>query len=167
MFHVNDTLLYGSRGIYKITEISERNFRGTPKKYYVLESVKHDSSVIYVPVDSEVLQKKMRRILSEEEIRQLIKAMPYEDSIWIENEAHRKEVYRDIIASGNRLALVRMIKALYLHKQRQQACGKKLHAADEQFFREAERLLYEEFALVLNIRQEQVLPFIMEQVEPK
>lgn len=36
--------------------------------------------------------------------------------------------------------------------------------SDEHFFKEAERILYEEFALVLKIRPEQVLPFILEQI---
>ena len=58
-----------------------------------------------------------------------------------------------------------MIKALYYHQQEQHAKGRRLHTADEHFFREAEKLLYDEFALVLHIKPEQVLPFIMEQVE--
>ena len=165
MFQIHDIILYGSRGIYQISEVSERNFRGVSKQYYVLNSIKQDGSVICVPVDSKSLQQKMRRILSSEEIYAIIKAMPYEDSIWIENESKRKEVYREIISRGDRLELIRMIKALYLHKKQQQSNGKKLHAADEQFFKEAERLLYDEFALVLNIRPDQVLPFIIEQVE--
>ena len=31
--------------------------------------------------------------------------------------------------------------------------------------KEAEKMLYEEFAYVLNIRQDQVLPFILEQIQ--
>ena len=36
--------------------------------------------------------------------------------------------------------------------------------ADERFLKDAEKMLYDEFALVLNIREEEVLPFIMEQI---
>ena len=164
MFQIHDMLLYGSRGVYQIDDICEKTFRGVTKQYYVLKSVRHKGSTIYVPADNKALQKKMRRILSPEEIYRLIKAMPYEDSFWIENESQRKETYRKILSDGNRLDLVRMIKALYQHRQELLAKGKKLHSADDQFFREGERLLYEEFALVLHIRPEQVLPFIMEQL---
>ena len=58
-----------------------------------------------------------------------------------------------------------MIKALYHHQQVRQAQGKKLHVSDERFLKEAERTLYDEFALVLHISQEQVLPFILDQIE--
>ena len=61
--------------------------------------------------------------------------------------------------------MVRMIKALYLHQREQQAKGRKLHMADDRFFKEAERMLYEEFALVLQMKKEEVLPFILEQLQ--
>ena len=66
---------------------------------------------------------------------------------------------------SDRTALVRMIKTLYQHQQKQQRRGKKLHVVDERFMKEAERILYEEFAHVLNIQKEQVVPFIMEEIQ--
>lgn len=43
--------------------------------------------------------------------------------------------------------------------------GKKLHACDERFFRDAEKMLYEEFAAALNIDKEGVLPFILSKIK--
>ena len=43
--------------------------------------------------------------------------------------------------------------------------GKHLRAADERFFKEAERMLYDEFALVLGMEPEEVLPFILERIQ--
>lgn len=37
--------------------------------------------------------------------------------------------------------------------------------SDERFLKEAEKMLYDEFALVLNIREDEVLPFIMKQID--
>ena len=165
MYSVNDTILYGSHGVCRITGIEEKNFSGNLVKYYVLCPVYSENSTIYVPVDNEKLAGKMRRVLTPEEIYQIIRVMPQEESFWIEEENERKEKYKEILARGDRLELVKMIKALYYHQQEQHAKGRRLHTADEHFFREAEKLLYDEFALVLHIKPEQVLPFIMEQVE--
>ena len=107
----------------------------------------------------------MRRILSKEEIYDIIQAMPGEESMWIEDENERKEKYKEILHRGDRMELVRIIKALYNHQQAQRSKGKHLHTADEHFFKEAEKMLYDEFALVLNIRPDQVVPFILQQVE--
>ena len=164
MYKVHDTILYGSQ-ICRIEGDTTKNFNGETKEYYVLKPIFNDTSTIYVPVDNEKLTQKMRRILSASEIYELIRSMPETDSEWIENETERKETYQAILNSGDRKSIVRMIKALYGQQQRRQAQGRRLRVTDERFLKEAERVLYDEFALVLNIRQEQVLPFILEQIK--
>ena len=164
VYAVNDVVLYGGEGVCKIADIEKRNFHGKEVEYYVLKPLYGSSSTVYVPTQNTTLTDRIRRILSPEEIFQLIQTMPDKKSIWIENENHRKERYQQILKKGDREELVRLIKTLYLHREAQAEKGKKLHIADEQFFREAEHILYEEFAHVLKISQDQVLPYIMEQI---
>ncbi|WP_040197362.1 CarD family transcriptional regulator [Candidatus Soleaferrea massiliensis] len=164
MYEINDTVLYGGHGVCRIVEIEERDLCGNRMEYYILKPVYDEKSTVFVPVHNEALTTKMRRILSVDEIYALIASMPNEDSKWIENENERKEKYREIISCGDRIQLIRAIKALYQHQQEQQARGRKLHLADERFFKEAEKMLYDEFALVLHIKPEQVFPFIQEQI---
>lgn len=165
MFQINDTVIYGTQGACKISEIMQKKFAGKPMKYYVLKPIYDENSTVYIPVDNQGLVNKMRRLLSAREIHEIIQAMPDEECVWIENEHERKQAYKDIISRGDRLELVKLIKTLYFHQQAQQAKGRKLHMADERYFKEAEKLLYSEFALVLNIEPEQVVPFIANQIE--
>lgn len=165
MFYVNETVLYGTEGVCRIADIERKNFGGKQMEYYVLRPVYQDSSTIFVPLQNEALLKKMRRILSAEEIVEIIRAMPSEEYLWIEDEAERRETYKGILMDGDRGALVRLIKTLYAHQKKQQAKGKKLHISDERFLKEAEKILYDEFALVLNIKRQQVLPFILDQIQ--
>lgn len=165
MIQINDTILYSSEGVCTVIDIVEQDFGGKPVKYYVLKPVYNKNSTVYVPVDNETLTAKMRRVLSAAEIHEIIRAIPSESPMWIEDEAERKETYREILLRGDRMELLRMIKALYEHQQTQRAKGKHLHTADEHFFKEAEKILYNEFALVLQIRPDQVVPFILQQVE--
>ncbi len=164
---VHDTVVYGTQGVCRIDGVAKKDFCGKPVEYFVLTPLDNSRSTIYVPVQNKKLVEKMRRVLSVEEIYDLIEKMPQEDVTWIENETERKEKCRAILAKGDRLQLVRMIKALYQHKQEQLAKGKKFYVSDERFFHEAENLLYEEFALVLQIPREQVLPFILQQLCPE
>lgn len=164
MHNINDMVLYGTEGICRITDISVRNMHGEDIEYYVLKPVGENNSTIFVPTGSETLTAKMRRIMSAEEIYALIRTMPDEEIEWIENENMRKQRYKEILADGDRKELVRMIKAIYLHEQERKKIGKKLHLSDEKFLKDAEKLLYEEFAHVLNIKKDEVLPFIMEQI---
>ena len=57
-----------------------------------------------------------------------------------------------------------MIRELYIHKQEQLKNGKKMRLSDEQLMKEAERLLYSEFSLVLNIRADEVPKFISSRI---
>ncbi len=164
MYKINDTVLYGSHGACIITEISKLSFGGPEKQYYILKPVHNSGSTVYVPVDNNVLTSKMRQILSIDEIQTLIHDMPVEKALWIEDETKRKEKYHEILLSGDRHKLIGMIKALYQHQKEQNKKGKRLHATDERIFKEAEKLLYDEFAFVLQIKPSQVLPFIMEQL---
>lgn len=80
--------------------------------------------------------------------------------VWIEDENQRKMCYRELINSGDRISLIGMIRALLKHKQAQEAAGKKFHLCDENFLRDAQKLLSTEFACVLNIEPDQVGDYI-------
>lgn len=167
MYQINDMIIYGTNGTCKIEDITDKNFGGIHKEYYILKPVSNVSSTIYVPVNNTALVEKMRRTLSTEEIYQIIESMPEEEVIWIDDENQRKERYKEILSHGDRINLVKMIETLYQQKLSLSDRGKKLHVSDERFFKEAEKLLYEEFAVVLNIKQSEVLPFILNQIKLK
>lgn len=165
MFAVNDKILYGAQGVYEITEIRKENLCDTPKDYYILKPAIAGGSTIYVPLDNKALIQKMRPILTAEEVHALIREIPNEDALWIENELERKEKYHEIIASGDPRAMVQIIKALYFLQQQKKEKGRKFHIADQNLFRAAEKLLYDEFAVALHISPTEVLPYIIEQIQ--
>ncbi len=165
MFELNDTVLYGSHGVCKIVEMTTKEMCGQKIKYYVLKPVYESASTIFVPVNNERLTSKMRDVMHPEDIYSLVKSMPDEECEWVEPETLRVEQYKKILEKGNRRELVKLIKALYAHQQEQKDIGKKLHINDERLMKEAEKMLYDEFAYVLNIKREQVLPFIVRQIE--
>lgn len=165
MYQVGDTVLYGTDGVCVIADISSKDFGGEKREYYVLKPVHQDGSTFYLPTCSPAAKDKLRKVLSADQIYELIRIMPDEGLIWIEDENERKLKYKEIIQSGDRLELIKLIKTLYFHREDLKEAGKKFHICDERFMKEAEKLLYDEFAHVLNIRPEQVLPFIMEQID--
>lgn len=164
MFSIGDKVIYGTQGVCIIDDITVQKFLQKKCKYYVLKPAYQQEAKIFVPMENEMLTKKMRRVLSPEEIKTLIKEMPDQETIWIEDEGLRKEKYKQIIAEGDRTKLVKLIKTLYAKQKEKQENGRKLHQSDERFLKEAEKLLHNEFAAVLKIRQEDVLPFIMNEM---
>ncbi|KXU46862.1 MAG: CarD family transcriptional regulator [Longibaculum muris] len=167
MYQVNEIILYGSEGICKIDNMMTRHVNGQPIEYYVLKPIKSESSTIYVPTLNEELTKKMKRVLSYQEIIDLIHFIPDSELLWIDNDNLRKERYKGILRDGNRQEIMQLIRTLYLHQLKLKEEGKKFHASDDKFYKDAERILYEEFAYVLNISEEEVVPFICQEIDVK
>lgn len=165
MFKIGDTVLYGSQGVCEIAAKEVKEIGKTKREYYVLRPIYQEGSTIFVPADNENLVSKMHAVMSEEEIKELIKALPREDAVFEQDDTLRRNSYREILSSGDRVAIASVIKALYLEQCRRKEAGKKLPLADEQILSRAETLLYNELSLVLNIKPDQVIPFINEQIE--
>lgn len=160
MYNINDAVMYSTYGVCRIKSIEKRDFSGEDVEYYVLQPVGDDRNTFYVPTGDSPMKDKMRRVYTREEVEELIGVMPDEGSIWIENDIQRKEEYRRILDAGDRRELVKLIKTLYIRRQELEEKHKKLHSTDERFLRDAENMLYDEFAYALGIPKEEVLPYI-------
>ncbi len=160
MFKANDLVLYGAQGVCRIQEIATKTVDGQETQYYSLRPVYAPQSSIFVPVDNEKLTGRMRRMLTKAEIQALIDGLPSMETIWIPGETLRKEKYKAILLGGDRLQLCALIKTLYLHRREQQQKSKKLHINDERYLKEAEKVLYSEFALVLDKKPEEIPGYI-------
>ena len=164
MYQVNDVVVYGLHGVCRVTEITEKEFAGEAQRYYTMKPVFDNRSTFFVPTDNEASCKKMRQLLTKEEIHQMIHEIPEQSTIGVPDEKHRKETYQKIIESGDRMSILRLVKTLYKRREAQKKAGKKQHLVDERFMKEAETVLYEEFAFVLDIDRNSVLGYIQKEL---
>lgn len=161
---VSDIVVYGTNGVCEITEIKEMEFLGKSSEYFVLKPIGDMKSTVFLPVDNDVLLKRVRPVLTSEEIYALIDTMPSEAENWIGNDTLRKKRYSEILSGGDRSEIIGIIKTLYLLRKKKEAAGKKLRISDASFLKEAEKQLYSEFAYVLNIPFEEVVAFICQRL---
>ncbi len=165
MYTIGETVLYGTDGVCTVTDITTRTFGKEKAEYIVLTPLHQSGSVIYVPTASDALLARMRRVLSAQEIRNIIRAVAKEEcEEWIVDENARRAQFKAVLQSGDRRGLIRMIKTIWLHGKTQKENGRKLHHSDEQMMKDAEKLLYDEFAYVLGIKPDEVLGFIMKEI---
>ena len=167
MFSVGDTVIYGSQGVCKITGTEQKRIGGKNVDYLVLRPVYDENSTIFIPANNELLTGKMKPVLTESEIYDMINSIRDEEIIEAYDDNERREQYQRIIAEGDRYMLFRLIKTIYLRKLSQEKKGKKLHQSDEAILKQAENLLHNEFALVLDIKPDEVLPFIINSIQKK
>lgn len=164
MFAVNDTVMHGTAGICKIADIRAEKFRGPEELYYILQPL-NENTTIYCPVEGTKV--KLRKLLTVEEIYDLIKIMPDAENIWIDHDPTRKERFTEILKGGDYKELICLLKTLYYKREEKKQQGKKFHVADERIMNEAEHLLHGEFAYVLHIAEDEVEPFILGRVVPE
>ena len=165
MLENNTILIYGSLGLCKVVDKCTKKFGDENNEYYILKPVNDERSTIYVPADNEELIKKIRKVLTEAEVYDLIRDMPNEETIWINDDRARNDNFKHILDNGDRKDLIKIIKTLYSRKKELSASGKKLRAADEEAMLRAENMLYDEFALVLNIKRTEVVDFILNHID--
>ena len=165
MYETGQQVLYGSHGVCRINGTESMSFGKGRSKYYVLEPINQPGTKFYVPTQNAAALGKLRPLLSREELLALLHSDEVRDYPWIGDENQRKLRFRELINSGDRAQLMGMIGALHRHKRAQAAAGRKFHQADENFLADAQKLLNAEFALVFDLKPQEVQPFILRELE--
>ncbi len=165
MFELGQTVMYGTEGVCVVERIEVMKVNRVRMKYYVLKPVYRDNATVFVPMDNELLISRMRPILTREEIDSILEHLHDETFAWIEDHNERRQTFQGILNAGNCVQVLRMICALYLRRQELTARGKHLRSSDEQMLREAEKLLNDEFAWVLQLTRQEVPAYIRSRVE--
>lgn len=165
MYEKGDYVVYGQHGICAIQEITNPEFSGMDrdKLYYVLEPLCSKGSKIYSPVDSEKVL--MRRVMSKEEVEELIDGIPQIEALWIGSEKMREEQYKAAMLTCEPVEWVRIIKTLYRRAKERVNQGKKITATDERYLRLAEDGLYSELCFVLGREKDEMTKYIRSRVE--
>ena len=165
MFSIGEKVVYGTQGICEILGTTEKIIGKTKMEYYVLTPIYDKKSTIYIPIKNEKLLANVRKILSKKEINSLIDDAADNQMEWIDDDLKRKELCIEIIKSGNRLEIMRLIEMLYLRREALRQTKKHFHISDERYLRDAERLIHDEFSYVLGIEQNKVPEYILNRID--
>ncbi len=167
MYKVNDLVMYGINGVYKVEEICKPNISGVnnDKLYYVLNPL-YSNGKTYTPVDTNVF---MRPVITCKAAQQLIDQMPSIKADVYDNSNFKilEDSYKVLLQTHDCVDLIQLIKSIYTKKKRAFNNGKKLGQIDERYMKLAEDLLYGEFAVALDIPKENVTTYIEERIKDK
>ncbi len=163
MYNIGDKVLYGALGVMEIVDITDQTVADVTRKYYVLKEISSaSSSLTYIPIENGELVAQMKPLLTKEEIIDVIKEAKASPALdWVEDNRARSEVYKRILASGDRVKMLVMINSIYRTGKRREEEGKKNYIADENTMKRAEKIVYSEFSLVLGMPECEVQEFIV------
>ena len=165
MFKLGQMILHGSEGVCTVDAIGPRSFSGQQEArvYYTLSPVHHDGT-LFVPVDSAVF---LREIITRQDAEELIRQIP---SIEIEVFEQRNprlidEHYQNLLRSHSCADLVRVIKTIRAKRRAVAKNGKRLGQVEERYLKRAERMLYDELSVALDIPMETVPDYVRSTIQ--
>ena len=164
MYQIGDVVMYGIHGVCTVVDVEKRTVDRKQMQYLVLEPQGQTGSRYFVPSGNPNAMAKLQPMLSRQQLDELLASEEVRRDGWIADENQRKQHYRELINSGDRVALLRMIRTLNLHKKQQAAVGRKFHLCDENFLRDAQRLIETEFSVVLGIPSGDVRDYVLEKM---
>lgn len=166
-YQKGDYIRYSTAGVCLIDDIKMIDYTHSKQdqEFYVLKPVYAASSTIYVPVENAVLTAKMRYILKKEEIDELILSTKNEGLEWIEDRKERTENFKEIIKRCEPQELLKLVSCIYLKKNELSENNKKISATDDSMLTQAEGLIENEFAFVLNLNGVQVGEYIRSKLD--
>ena len=150
MFEKGEYVVYGSKGVCRIQEISHVDIPGVDQKrlYYIMHPVQNSGQTLYLPTDS--TKAVIRRVMTKEEANRLIHDIPSIKKLEVPNEKQRD--------------WISILKTLNQRKEERLAAGKKITALDERYLRVTEQELYGELSVVLGIEKENMHDYIQEHI---
>ncbi len=150
MYKIGDYVVKANTGICLISDIIMKKLSelSEEKEYYVLVPLDDERARLFVPTASDTSN--IRCALNEEEAWSLIKSIPDIEVRWIESDRMREKEYKDVMRSNDPVALVSIIKNLYIRNREREERGKKVTAVDDRYFKLAENTLYSELAHALG-----------------
>ena len=157
-------VLYGKTGVCLVKERKDIRIGKQSNSYYVLLPVGDGRSAVYVPCENEDLVARMRPLLTRDEIDSLLSDADTEKQPWLEDRTARSNLYRAVMADGDRRQLIRVICCLFRKKHERMEQGKRLSMMDDAALQEGMRLIDEEFSMVLSIPRNEVQAYILERI---
>ena len=161
MYEIGEMVMYGVHGVCTVVDVEERKIDRKLAQYLVLQPKEQSGSRFYVPMANANAMAKLRPMLTLQQLEELLASDAVRQDCWIADENQRKQCYRELIAGGDRTALLQMVRTLYTQKQVQISQGRKFHLCDENFLRDAQKLLSTEFSVILGIPQAEVGAYVL------
>lgn len=160
MLQIGSQVVYGIHGVCNIIGTEFRNVERKKVEYLILEPNDQPGARFFVPVHNQVALSKLRAVLQREELEELLSSEAARADCWIAAENLRKQKYRELINNADCAALISMIRLLHRHREEQLTAGRKFHLCDENFLRDAKKMLCSEISLVMEIPRAEAMSYI-------
>ena len=158
MYKIGDKIAYRNE-ICTVINIDKKYKEGAD--YYALSCENDPSLLIHVPVEKS--EESLRLLLTKTQIEELLNKAPeipvIEITAW-----NRGAEYRELLSRGSHENIISVIKTAYLRQQEKIKKQQKVNEGDKVFFRQTERILYNEIAASLDITYDEAKKYVIDKL---
>lgn len=164
MFAVGDYVVHGNSGVCRVEAVQTMDGIGTDKKrkYYTLVPVYSSGSKLFVPTDSTRVV--TRSVMTKQEAQRLLREWNEIETLWVDNDKKREEIYKEALRSCDTRQWVKLIKTSYQRNQARMKRGKKATTSDERYLHMAEDNLFGELAIPLEMTKGEAQLYFIKQI---
>ncbi|MEZ3486835.1 MAG: hypothetical protein K1W22_09670 [Lachnospiraceae bacterium] len=160
MFKIGDYVAHYKEGVCEVMSIGKLDISCSDKKkeYYTLKPLYDAGGTLYTPVENE--KRQIREVITSEEAQALIDDMLNIETIGVTDEKRRELFYREALLRNECRDWIAIIKTSYMRKMKRIALGKKVINVDDKYLNIAEKFLYGELAVALDMPKDEVKGYI-------
>lgn len=158
MFKIGDNVVY-KRNVCLVNDINLNKF--TNKESYELIPIDDSSLKINVPLE---LESDIRYVITKEEVEKIIENIPNINILGKMNERNIEQEYKKSLDNFTHENLIKIIKTSYIRNKARTDSKKKISDKDDMYFKIAEKLLYTEFSLALNMSYNDTREYVIKRV---
>ena len=166
MFQPGELLIYGSTGVCQVLSLSHPQHGTAAQRarlFYQLKPL-HQDGLIYTPVDNDKVV--MRPVISRSEAEALIDAIPtlHPATCRAATTQALTQHYQNAVRQHSCRSLMELTMSIHAKRTLAESQNRRLGMVDERFMKQAERLLYGELSVALDIPYDEVQPYIASRV---
>lgn len=159
MYKENDYVVY-KKDVCKIKEIRKNKLNGT--EYYIMVPIDDPSLIIDVPTDNRMGY--IRSVITKDEAIKLIDSIKSITPLSNINDKSLENNYKELLANNTFEDLIKVIKTSYLRNETRLKNNKKISENDNKYFNLAEKFLYNELSIALNLSFNETKNYIIEKL---
>lgn len=123
-----------------------------------MNPIDDSSLIIDIPIENKMGF--LRDVISTDKAKKLIERIPKINPIENINEKNLDAKYKEMLYTGNYEDLIKIIKTTFLRNESRVNNKKKISEKDNNYFKLAEKYLYNELSVSLNMSVEEVKDYI-------
>lgn len=157
MYNIGDYLVY-KRDVCKVVSIKENYYKGNT--YYELVPILDNTLKNLIPINNKFI----RNVITKDEVLKIIEQIKDIKPLDISDKQIENE-YKKLLDSSNHIDLIKIIKTTYLRNKKRLDEKRKISEKDKNYFDKAEKILYSEFSVVLNLSMEDTKDYLIKVID--